>query len=230
MRSVAKGFPRRLADTLQAKDQRELAWETLDTLVAAVNDHDSYTGGHSGRVARIAVDLSRLLGSAQDQQTFVKQAALVHDVGKVSIPQAVLRKRTSLTDEELHLVRLHPIMGASILSRLPGMERLVPVVLHHHEHWDGGGYPSGLKEVDIPLESRIVAIADAFDAMTSGGPGGRELRTEEALAELRNCSGKQFDPLLVDAMHEAYRNGLFDETPGAIVLPQSGWTGSLALQ
>ncbi len=225
--SGAKGLPRRLADTLQAKDQRERAWETLDSLVAAVNEHDSYTGGHSGRVSRIAGDLARLLGSAPEQIAFVKQAALVHDVGKVSIPYALLRKRGALTDGEMHLVRLHPIMGASILSRMPGMDRFVTVVLHHHEHWDGSGYPSGLKEIEIPLESRIITIADAFDALRSNGPGGSGLRTEDALAELRRCSGKHFDPLLVDAMHTAYRSGLLDDTPRAIVLPQSGWSMKL---
>ncbi len=225
--SGAKGLPRRLADTLHAKDQHERAWETLDSLVAAVNEHDSYTGGHSRRVSRIAGDLARLLGSDPDQIAFVKQAALVHDVGKVSIPYALLRKRGALTDEELHLVRLHPIMGASILSRMPGMDRFVTVVLHHHEHWDGGGYPSGLKEIEIPLESRIITIADAFDALTSHGPGGSGLRTEDALAELRRCSGKHFDPLLVDAMHAAYRSGLLDDTPRGIVLPQSGWSMKL---
>ena len=227
MRSVAKGFPRRLAETLQAKDEHEIAWETLDSLVAAVNDHDTFTGGHSERVSRVARDLARLLGHTPGEQEFIRQAGLVHDVGKVSIPDPVLRKRGSLTDEEMHLVRLHPIMGASILSRMPGMDRLVTVVLHHHEHWDGSGYPSGLKEIEIPVESRIIAIADAFDAMTAGSPGRPSIRTEDALAELRRCSGTQFDPLLVDAMHEAYRNGLLDDTPGAIVLPESGWSMTL---
>lgn len=224
MRSVTKGFPRRLAETLQSKDERTLAWETLDSLVNAVNDHDSYTGGHSHRVSRLAADLARLLGHTAQEQLFVRQAALVHDVGKVSIPDPVLKKRGELTDEEMHLVRLHPIMGASILSRMPGMERFVNVVLHHHENWDGSGYPSGLKQVEIPVESRIIAIVDAFDAMRSGGPGGSQLKTEDALAELRRFSGQQFDPLLVDAMHEAYRNGLLDDSPGAIVLPESGWS------
>lgn len=227
MKSVTKAFPRRLAETRQAKNEREIAWETLDTLVAAVNDHDSFTAGHAERVARMSRDLARLLGHSSDEQTFTHQAALVHDVGKVSIPDPVLRKRGELTDEEMHLVRLHPIMGASILSRIRGMEKLVRVVLHHHEQWDGSGYPSGLKQVEIPIESRIIAITDAFDAMTAGGPGRPGIKTEEALAELRRCSGKQFDPLLVDAMHEAYRNGLLDDTPGAIVLPESGWSTML---
>jgi len=224
VKSVTKGFPRRLAETLQAKDERVAAWETLDRLVASVNDHDSYTSGHSARVARISADLARLLGHSAQDQLFVRQAALVHDVGKVSIPEPVLKKKGPLTDEEMHLVRLHPIMGASILSRMPGMDRLVTVVLHHHEFWDGGGYPSGLREIEIPIEARIISIVDAFDAMTSGGAAGSRMKTEDALAELRKCSGKQFDPLLVDAMHEAYRNGLLDDTPGAIVLPESGWS------
>lgn len=213
MRSVAKGFPRRLAETLQAKDEHEAAWDTVGSLVAAVDDQDSYTSGHSGRVSRICGDLARLLGSSNEERLLVQQAALVHDVGKISIPDRVLRKKTPLTDEELHLVRLHPIMGASILSRMPGMHRLVTIVLHHHEHWDGSGYPSGLKGVDIAPESRMVAIADAFDAMTSKGIAGSNMKTEDALAELRRCSGTLFDPLLVDAMHSAYRSGLLDTKP-----------------
>jgi HD-GYP domain-containing protein (c-di-GMP phosphodiesterase class II) len=224
MRSGTKGFPRRLAETLQARSDRELSWETLDALVVAVNEHDTYTGGHSGRVAQIAADLARLLGSSREDINFVRQVGLVHDVGKIGIPDALLRKRTPLTDEEMHLIRLHPIMGASILSRMPGMDRMVPIVLHHHEHWDGTGYPSGASEVAIPLEARLIHIADAFDAITTEQPFGRGLGVEDALGELRDGSGRQFDPLLVDAMHEAYRNGLLDQTPGAIVLPQSGWS------
>ena len=224
MRSVTRGFPRRLAETLQDKNERETAWDTLDSLVAAVNEHDTYTGGHSGRVAKTCGDLARLLGSSSQDIMFAKQAGLVHDVGKIGIPDGVLRKRTALTDEEMHLVRLHPIMGASILSRLPGMERIVPIVLHHHEHWDGSGYPSGLSQVAIPLEARIVHIADSWDAITSAKPMGRGLETEEALAELRRCSGTQFDPVLVDAMHQAWRSGMLDREPGTIVLPQSGWS------
>lgn len=200
---------------------------TLDALVTAVNDRDSYIGGHSGRVSRIAGDLSRLLGSSNEDRVLTRQAALVHDVGKIGIPAPLLRKKGPLTDQELHLVRLHPIMGASILSRMPGMDRLVTIVLHHHEHWDGSGYPSGLKNIDIPVESRIIAIADAFDALTSRGAEGSKLTTAEALAELRHCSGRQFDPLLVDAMHDAYRSGLLDETPETIVLPHTGWSMSL---
>ena len=159
----------------------------------------------------MAGDLGRVLGLSKDETAFLQQAGLVHDIGKIGIPDKVLNKPTSLTADERYLVRLHPILGASILSRMPGMNRLVPIVLHHHECWDGSGYPSGVAGVRVPLEARIILVVDAFDAMTSNRPYGRVLTTEEALAELRAHAGTQFDPRLVDAMHQAYRDGLLDE-------------------
>jgi putative nucleotidyltransferase with HDIG domain len=184
--------------------------EALTSLVGAVNDHDTYTGGHSCRVADYTAALGRVLGLPRAEVSFLRQAGLVHDIGKIGIPDKILRKNGKLTDDELHLIRLHPILGASILSRFPNMERMIPIVLHHHERWDGSGYPSGLSGVDIPRESRAIFVADAFDAMTTDRPYGEILSTEEALAELRRCSGEQFDPKLVDAMHEARGAGLLD--------------------
>ncbi|MEA2516826.1 MAG: hypothetical protein QOG16_664 [Actinomycetota bacterium] len=184
--------------------------QALASLVAAVNDHDTYTGGHSCRVADYTAALGRILGLPRAEVSFLRQAGLVHDIGKIGIPDRVLKKNGKLTDEELHLVRLHPILGASILSRFPNMERMIPVVLHHHERWDGGGYPTGISGVDIPRESRAIFVADAFDAMTTDRPYGEILSTEEALTELRRCAGMQFDPVLVDAMHDAWRAGLLD--------------------
>ena len=185
--------------------------QTLQSLVKTVNDYDTYTGGHSCRVATMSGDLGRVLGLAKDEVAFLQQAGLVHDIGKIGIPDKVLNKPTPLTPDERYLVRLHPILGASILSRMPGMDRLVPIVLHHHECWDGSGYPSGVTGLRVPVEARIILVVDAFDAMTSNRPYGRVLTTEEALAELRANSGTQFDPRLVDAMHQAYRSGLLDE-------------------
>lgn len=184
--------------------------DALSSLVSAVNQHDTYTGGHSCRVADYSAALGRILGLPRAEVSFLRQAGLIHDIGKIGIPDKVLRKKGKLTDEELHLVRLHPILGASILSRFPNMERMIPVVLHHHERWDGSGYPSGLTGLDIPRESRAIFVADAFDAMTTDRPYGETLSTEQALAELRFCAGRQFDPQLVDAMHEAWRSGLLD--------------------
>jgi HD-GYP domain-containing protein (c-di-GMP phosphodiesterase class II) len=185
--------------------------QTLRSLVRTVNDYDTYTGGHSCRVATTSGDLGRVLGLPKSEVAFLQQAGLVHDIGKIGIPDKVLNKATPLTADERHLVRLHPILGASILSRMPGMDRLVPVVLHHHESWDGSGYPSGVSGVRVPVEARIILVVDAFDAMTSNRPYGRVLTTEEALAELRAHAGTQFDPKLVEAMHDAYRGGLLDE-------------------
>ena len=192
----------RRADTLH---------QTLQSLVRTVNDHDTYTGGHSCRVATMSGDIARLLGFPKGEIAFMQQAGLVHDIGKIGIPDQLLNKSGPLTPDEHYLVRLHPILGASILSRMPGMDRLVPIVLHHHECWDGSGYPSGVAGVDVPVESRIILVVDAFDAMTSNRPYGRVLAVQEALAELRRHSGTQFDPRLVDVMHEAYRSGLLDE-------------------
>ncbi|HEX2058389.1 MAG TPA: HD-GYP domain-containing protein [Actinomycetota bacterium] len=185
--------------------------QTLQSLVKTVNDHDTYTGGHSCRVATMSGDIARVIGFPKAEVAFVRQAGLVHDIGKIGIPDKVLNKTTPLTPQERYLVKLHPILGASILSRMPGMGRLVPIVLHHHECWDGSGYPSGVAGVQVPIEARIILVVDAFDAMTSNRPYGRVLRTEEALAELRAHAATQFDPMLVEAMHEAYRSGLLDE-------------------
>ncbi|MDQ3953626.1 MAG: HD-GYP domain-containing protein [Actinomycetota bacterium] len=185
--------------------------QTVQSLVKTVNEHDTYTGGHSCRVATMSGDLARVLGFSKGEIAFVQQAGLVHDIGKIGIPDKVLNKTTPLTPQERYLVRLHPILGASILSRMPGMDRLVPIVLHHHECWDGSGYPSGVGGVQVPIEARIILVADAFDAMASNRPYGRVMGTEEALAELRAHAAGQFDPMLVEAMHEAYRGGLLDE-------------------
>ncbi|MFN2586499.1 MAG: HD-GYP domain-containing protein [Actinomycetota bacterium] len=185
--------------------------QALQSLVRSVNEHDTYTGGHSCRVATTSGDVARLLGFGKADVAFMQQAGLVHDIGKIGIPDKVLNKTGPLNADERYLVRLHPILGASILSRVPGMDRLVPVVLHHHECWDGNGYPSGLAGVRVPIEARIILVVDAFDAMTSDRPYGHILGTEEALRELRRHAGTQFDPMLVEAMHEAYRSGLLDE-------------------
>ncbi|MDQ3983456.1 MAG: HD-GYP domain-containing protein, partial [Actinomycetota bacterium] len=206
-----RALPSRLGSLRSTQNPMERLHQTLQSLVKTVNDHDTYTGGHSCRVATMCGDIARVLGLPKAEVAFLQQAGLVHDIGKIGIPDTVLNKTTPLTSHERYLVRLHPILGASILSRMPGMDRLVPIVLHHHECWDGSGYPSGVAGVQVPVESRIILVVDAFDAMTSDRPYGRVLGTHEALAELRKNAGTQFDPMLVDAMHEAYRSGLLDE-------------------
>lgn len=182
--------------------------QALESLMATVNEHDTYTGGHSLRVADLAVTLGRVMELPDDSLQLLGRAGHMHDVGKIGIPDKILRKSGALTSEELHLVKLHPILGASILSRVPGCEDLVPVVLYHHERWDGKGYPKGLGKTDIPLEARLIFVADAYDAMTTERPYGEILTQDQALLELRGSAGKQFDPIVVEAMFDAVRNNL----------------------
>jgi putative nucleotidyltransferase with HDIG domain len=184
--------------------------DQLDRLVEAVSGHDDYTGGHSCRVADYVSGLARLLGMSPSEIALARRAALVHDIGKIAVPDRVLKKRGPLTEDELKLVKLHPVVGAGMLSRIAGMEALVPIVLHHHERWDGLGYPRGLSGVDIPMQSRMIFVADAYDAMTTRRPYGPILTPHEALAELRSSAGQQFDPLMVDKMHAAFMLGVLD--------------------
>ena len=186
---------------------------SLDRLVEVVSGHDVYTGDHSCRVADYVTGLARLLGMSPSEIALARRAALVHDIGKISVPDRVLKKRGALTEDEAKLVRLHPVVGAGMLSRIAGLEALVPIVLHHHERWDGRGYPRGLSGVDIPIQSRMIFVVDAYDAMTTNRPYGPTLTPHEALAELRRCAGLQFDPRMVDKMHSAFMLGVLDRGP-----------------
>ncbi|MQB02376.1 MAG: HD domain-containing protein [Actinobacteria bacterium] len=180
----------------------------LESLMATVNEHDTYTGGHSLRVADTAAGIGRVMGLEDETLELLVRAGRMHDVGKIGIPDQILRKSGPLTEQELHLVRLHPILGASILARVPGCDELVPLVLYHHERWDGRGYPKGLAEGDIPLGSRVIFVADAYDAMTTERPYGEVLTPDQALAELTGSAGKQFDPAVVEATLKAIEGGL----------------------
>jgi len=182
--------------------------EPIDNLIQTISGHDSYTGVHSLQVSTFATILARLIGLDADTVEVVRQAGLVHDVGKAGIPPEVLNKRGRLTDEEFSLVKLHPILGSSMVATAKDLELLVPIVLHHHERWDGRGYPTGLAGVDIPVESRVILVADAFDAMTSMRPYGHIATAEEAVAEICRCAGAQFDPLVAEAMQAAFTGNL----------------------
>jgi HD-GYP domain-containing protein (c-di-GMP phosphodiesterase class II) len=182
----------------------------LENLVDAVSRHDTYTGGHSRRVSHYALQIGRVMGYPAEQLDCVRRAGLVHDIGKVVVPDQILKKEGTLTEEEFKLVRLHPSLGASILGRMPGMEDLVAAVLFHHERWDGSGYPDGLSEDEIPTEARMILVADAFDAMTTQRPYGEVLTADETIAELSLNAGRQFDPLFVAALAAAHCDGLLE--------------------
>jgi len=179
-------------------ETRPRALSIIYALAATVDAKDHYTYGHSKKVSDYAVALSEALGLPQDRIDIVRAAGLLHDIGKVGIPDSTLNKKGTLTNEEWELIKAHPKLGVEIIRHVIDLVNCLPIILHHHEHYDGSGYPSGLKGDNIPLEARILAIADAFDAITSPRPYRGQLSTQQALKELKRCAGTQFDPELVD--------------------------------
>ncbi len=174
------------------------ALSIIYALAATVDAKDSYTYGHSRKVSEYAVMMGETMNMPPDKISILRAAGLLHDIGKVGVPDSILTKKSALTCEEWNPIRTHPDLGVEILKHVIDLVNCLPAIQHHHEHYDGSGYPNGLKTVSIPLEARILAIADAYDAMTSPRPYRSQLALEEALLELRRCAGTQFDPELVE--------------------------------
>jgi len=183
---------------------------SLAALSAAIEARDPYARGHSSRVTVFAQAMAKRIGLDKDRLSVLRLGALLHDIGKLSVPSAVLLKRGPLTVAELCQVRRHPAAGVRMLRSLGAPREILPAVLHHHERWDGAGYPRGKAGEKIPLEARILAIADSFDAMTSTRPYRTPRQVEDALAELERCAGTQFDPELVRAFRAAWGEGDLD--------------------
>jgi diguanylate cyclase (GGDEF)-like protein len=172
---------------------------TIYALAATLEARDKYTYGHSRRVSRYAVAVAEKLNLRPEQVALVSAAALLHDIGKVGIPDNVLNKDGKLLDEEWELLKQHPRLSATIIGHVPSLSACLAAVKHHHERWDGAGYPSGLKGEAIPIEARILSVTDAFEAMISERPYRSALSFKQAIAELEKCSGTQFDPGIVRA-------------------------------
>ena len=206
-----------------ARPEPRQSKRVLEVLLTTIDDYDAYTGGHSERVARYAAQIGRLLGLSYATVDLIRRAAFVHDIGKILIPDSIVNKSGALTDEEREIVRMHPELGARMLARRPAMRDLAPIVLAHHERWDGHGYPRGLAGTAIPMEARVIFVADAFDAMTSERPYGRVLTFREAGAELRRCAGADFDPQVVRAMRLAL-NGATVRRPDPVPAPAPAQT------
>ena len=182
---------------LLLRKQKELFLKTLDVLANAVEMRDDYTGGHTKRVTRYASLLGQQLNLPEDQLELIKLGTPLHDIGKIGIDDAILRKPGRLTSAEFALMQEHTTKGADILSTIAEMQPIIPIVRNHHERWDGTGYPDRLAGAEIPLLARIVAVADAFDAMTSHRPYHEEKKGKPpavAFAELEKMAGRQFDP------------------------------------
>ena len=168
--------------------------DTIKSLSIAIDAKDSYTRGHSQRVADYAGALARELKWPGDKVELLMHVAAIHDVGKIAVPDNILQKKGELTAAELAVMEAHTTIGCKIIQNIKLLEEGALIVNHHHERWDGAGYPSGLKGKEIPEGARILAIADAFDAMVSNRPYRRGMRPFAALQEIKNNAGTQFDP------------------------------------
>lgn len=184
------------------KKQEELEkthFDAIKALAQAIEAKDRYTNGHSERMFQYSLAIADILNFSEEEKVSLKYATALHDIGKIGVSEAILNKPGKLTPEEFEEIKTHPIRGANIISQIEFLSPVIPIVYHHHERYDGKGYPAGLVRDEIPIGSRIVTVLDTYDAMTSDRPYRKALPRETALMELRNCSGTQFDPMVVEA-------------------------------
>ena len=191
----------RFGRMLAANDETLLD-ATVDVLAGTLGLRDGSTGEHSDRVVLLAQRIGERLGLGRRELRDLGYAARLHDIGKVGVPDAVLHKAGPLLEAERELIKGHSVWGADLVGRLPGLEAVARIVRHHHERFDGDGYPDGLAGRDIPLASRILTAADAYVAMTEDRPYRRARPRFEVDHEFRDCSGRQFDPYVVEALRE----------------------------
>ncbi|SMC44311.1 HD-GYP domain-containing protein [Sporomusa malonica] len=180
-------------------ERESLMMATIESLVTALEAKDAYTYGHSSQVANIAEAIGRELGFAEDELLTLRIAALLHDIGKIGIPDHILNKPGRLDAEEWAIIKQHPETGAKIIAGIPALKAVAESVRHHHARWDGEGYPAALSREAIPLGARIIAVADTYQAMVSDRPYRAGMPEEVALKEIRRCAGTQFDPQVVGA-------------------------------
>jgi HD-GYP domain-containing protein (c-di-GMP phosphodiesterase class II) len=172
---------------------------TIQALAAAVDAKDAYTEGHSRRVAEYASDLARYLGRKDAEVDLIYRTGTLHDVGKIGVPDSILKKPGRLTEEERAIMETHPVLGEVIVRKAPQLEDTIPGVRHHHERWDGQGYPDGLAGDHIPFMARVLAVADTFDAMTSDRPYRKGMAWDVSLEAILEGAETQFDPSMANA-------------------------------
>lgn len=195
-----------------AREANDLFLGTIRALADAIDEKDPYTKGHSVRVNRYAVAIGRYLGLNRADLQALHVSALLHDVGKIGIDDAILKKPAALTDDEFDVMKSHPGRGAKIMGRIPQMKSIIPGVHFHHERYSGGGYPRGLKSDEIPMQARIIAVADTFDAMTTTRPYQSAFTVDQAVARINDLKGRSLDPEVVEAFNRAYEAGEFADT------------------
>lgn len=194
-------------DSKLNQQAEEMEGQLVDALLAiagAIATREGYTGEHVERVTRYAVATARRMGLDPEEIRQLWIGGMLHDVGKIGIPDDILRKPARLTPEEDEIMKRHPVIGAGIVQRSEFLRPALPAVLHHHERWDGTGYPDGLAGEDIPLTGRILGVAEAFDAIVNARPYQGKRTRSEAVSELRRCAGAQFDPAVVDAFIRSF--------------------------
>ena len=190
-----------------AKENKELFVGTVKALAAAIDGKDRYTRGHSERVSRVSVAIGQRLNMDEEELEKLRISALLHDVGKIGIDDAILKKPAALTDEEYEIMKSHPQQGYKIMKNIPAMKEFLPGMYMHHEMVNGKGYPQGLKDEEIPLQAKIVSVADTFDAMTIDRPYQKGMKLPDALERIKSFVGTRYDLKVVDALIRACADG-----------------------
>ena len=196
-----------------------MSFQLVQTLANAIDAKDKYTNGHSSRVAEYSVRVARAMGWDKEAVDILRYEGLLHDIGKIGISDVILNKASQLSDDEFDILKDHVTIGGDIMhdaSTLPGADN---VILHHHERYDGTGYPDGLRGEQIPEDARIVAIADTYDAMSSNRVYRKALPKEVIRVELLKGSGRQFDPKILDVFISLFDRGLLDD----VAPKDNGW-------
>jgi putative nucleotidyltransferase with HDIG domain len=189
------------------EDLKKSYFDTIRAVANSVEARDAYTRGHSNRVAEISKIIAAEMGWGRRDLEMIDWGGVLHDLGKVGISDSILNKPGKLTDEEFAIMKSHPSIGAQIIGGIAFLEPLMPYIAQHHERYDGRGYPAGFKGEEIAIQGRLLAIADTYDAMTSDRPYRKGLAAQIADDEILECSGSQFDPVLVRAFEKAFKAG-----------------------
>ncbi len=204
-----------------AREANDMFLGTIRALAEAIDEKDPYTKGHSVRVNRYAVIIGRYLGLSREEMRHLQISSLLHDVGKIGIDDAILKKPAALSPEEFGVMKTHPERGAKIMGRIPQMRNIIPGMRFHHERYSGGGYPLGLQKEEIPLQARIIAVADTLDAMITDRPYQKALPVADAVARINDLKGRMLDPQVVEAFNRAFEAGEFDDLLAPPVRPDA---------
>ncbi len=194
LRTCIDTYYQRMRNKKLVKDLQEMFYGSINALVKAIDARDRYTHNHSQHVMMVTMEIAKHLGFTDGNLEDIYLAALVHDIGKIGVPEDILNKPSKLTKEEFEIIKLHPVIGADILKPVSQFEKIRIYMKHHHEKMDGTGYPDGLKGDEIPYPSRIIAVADVFDALITDRPYRKAMKLDKAIEEIKRISGSHLDP------------------------------------